>query len=179
MFSWSLLPTVADGRHAVGRNAPHFGRRQFQQRHRAFARNQLRLRAGRTRHLRAFAGPQFNVVDDGAGGNILEGQGIADQDVGFGSGRNRGADHQTFGRDDVALLAIRIVQQRDARRTVRIVFDRGDFRRNAEFVALEIDDPVSLLVAARDEARSHAARYCCGRPTSDAARPATFPASLW
>ena len=47
----------ADGRHAVRRYAPDFGRRQFQQSHAAFARNQLRLRAGRTRHLRALAGP--------------------------------------------------------------------------------------------------------------------------
>ena len=57
-------------------DAPDFARRQLQQRHRAFARNQLRLRARRTRHLRAFAGPQFDVVDDGAGGMFLSGSAL-------------------------------------------------------------------------------------------------------
>ena len=85
-------------------------------------------------------GRKFNVVDDRAGGNVLERQGIADQNIGFGTGGNCGADLQTIGRDDVALLAIRIIQQRNARRTVRIVFDRRDYGRNAELVALEIDD---------------------------------------
>ena len=121
----------ADRRHAVGRNAPHFARRQLQQRHRAFARNQLRLRAGRTRHLRALARPQFDVVDDGAGRNVLQRQGIAHQNIGVGTRGNRCADLQAVRRDDVTLLAIRIIQQRDARRTVRIVFDRRDFSRNA------------------------------------------------
>ena len=36
-------------------------------------------------------------------------------------------------------------------RTVGIVFDGRDLRRNARLVALEIDDAVSLLVPAPDE----------------------------
>ena len=46
---------------------------------------------------------------------------------------------------NVALLAVGVVQQRDPRRAVRIVFDRRHLGRNARLVALEIDLPVGLL----------------------------------
>ncbi len=93
----------------------------------------------------------------GAGGNVLQGKGIAEQNIGFGTGHDFLPDFQTIGVNDVALFAIRIVQQRDARRTVGIVFDRRHRGRDAELVALEIDHAVRLLVPAADEARSHAA----------------------
>ena len=71
---------------------------------------------------------------------------------------HRAADFQTDRREDVALLAVGIVQQRDTRRAVRIVFDRRDLRRNAGFVALEIDHRGKLLlVTAADEAAGDAA----------------------
>src|SRR5438445_397613 len=49
---------------------------------------------------------------------------------------------------DVALLAVGVRQQRDARRAVRVVFNRRDLRRNIPLVALEVDDAVHPLVAA-------------------------------
>ena len=48
----------------------------------------------------------------------------------FGSGNDRVADIQSERRQHVALLAIRIEQERDAGRAVRVVFDRGDPGRN-------------------------------------------------
>src|SRR5438552_750020 len=56
---------------------------------------------------------------------------------------------------NVALLAVRVVQQRDARRTVGIVLNRRHCGRNAGLIALEIDHAVRLLVASADESRSH------------------------
>src|SRR5690606_22095337 len=51
------------------------------------------------------------------------------------------------GREDVALLAVRVVEQRDVRGPVRIVLDRGNLRGNAVLVqALEVDDAVAALV---------------------------------
>ena len=52
------------------------------------------------------------------------------------------------GHHDVALLAVGVVQQRDARRAVGIVFDGGDGRRNTGFVPLEVDDAQLALVSA-------------------------------
>ena len=49
---------------------------------------------------------------------------------------------------DVALLAVRVGQQRDARRAVRVMLDRRHRRRDVALVALEVDDAVAPLVAA-------------------------------
>ena len=53
-----------------------------------------------------------------------------------------------FGRHDVPLLAVRVVQQRDAGRAIRIVLDRIDLGRHAILVAAEIDQPQLPLVTA-------------------------------
>ena len=49
---------------------------------------------------------------------------------------------------DVALLAVRVVQEREARRAVRVVLDGRNLRRNALLLAAKIDRAVLLLVAA-------------------------------
>src|SRR5260370_481609 len=49
---------------------------------------------------------------------------------------------------DVALLAVSVVQERQTGRAVRVVFNRRDLRRNALFLTAEIDGAVMLLVAA-------------------------------
>src|ERR671929_182982 len=41
-------------------------------------------------------------------------------------------------REDVALHAVGVVQQRDVRRAVRVVLDRGDLRRDAVPATLEV-----------------------------------------
>ena len=64
---------------------------------------------------------------------------------------------EAVGREDVALLAVGVVEERDARRAVGIVFDRGDRGRHADLVALEVDDAVALLVTAAAEAAGDAA----------------------
>src|SRR5439155_1389482 len=51
--------------------------------------------------------------------------------------------------DDVALLAVGVVQQRDARGAVGVVLDVRDLRRHAVLVvATEVDDAVGALVTA-------------------------------
>src|SRR5262249_21910001 len=61
------------------------------------------------------------------------------------------------GREDVALLAVGVMEERDAGAPVRIVLDRRHHRRHADLVALEVDDAVAALVAAAAEARGDAA----------------------
>src|SRR5699024_5475670 len=69
------------------------------------------------------------------------------------TGLHRGALLQPVRGDDVALLAVPVVQQRDAGSAVRVVLDVGDLRRDAVLVvATEVDHPVGLLVAATDVA---------------------------
>src|SRR5665647_465916 len=67
------------------------------------------------------------------------------------------APAQLRGSEDVGLLAVEVVQQRDVRRPVRVVLDRSDLRRHAVLQALEVDDPVAALVAAALVSRRDAA----------------------
>src|SRR5205085_10903316 len=81
---------------------------------------------------------------------------IAYQDVSGRPGHHLLPDLQTVRVNDVALLAIDVIQKSDVGGTIGIVFDRSDHRRNARLVALEIDQPVRLLGAATDEPRGNA-----------------------
>ena len=49
---------------------------------------------------------------------------------------------------DVALLAVQVVQQRDEGRTVGVVLDTGHLGRHFQLVALEVNQPVLLLFTA-------------------------------
>src|SRR4051812_6091813 len=51
---------------------------------------------------------------------------------------------------DVALLTVLVLDQRDARRAVRIVLDLAHRCRDAMLVALEVDDAVHALVPTAD-----------------------------
>ena len=63
------------------------------------------------------------------------------------------ADFQTHRLQDVALLAVRVVQQRDPCRPVRVVFDGRYLRRDAGLVAPEINAAIALARARRHGAR--------------------------
>ena len=84
----------------------------------------------------------------------------------FAPGDDRVADLQADRLQDVALLAVGVGQQRDARRAVRVVLDRRHLRRNVALVALEVDDAVHPLVAAAAPPRRELAAGCCGRRSS-------------
>src|SRR5439155_26861698 len=66
------------------------------------------------------------------------------------------ADVESGRGEDVALLTVVVVQQRDARVAVRVVLDRRDLCGHAVFVALEIDEAVALLVTATPVTGCHA-----------------------
>ena len=71
----------------------------------------------------------------------------------FGARLDDVADLEPDRREDVALLAVAVVQQRDAGGAVGIVLDRRDLGRNRILGALEVDDAVLLARAAAFVAR--------------------------
>ena len=89
--------------------------------------------------------------------DVAERHRVARLDVGVAARDDRVADLQAVGREDVALLAVDVVEERDARGAVRVVLDRRDLGRDADLVALPVDDAVALLVAAAAEADGDAA----------------------
>src|SRR5262249_35556241 len=139
---------LADGRPAGERNAAHLAGGQAENAETLVLRDQLDAGAGRTGHLAALAGLQLDVVDQRAGRDVRERQRVAGTDVGAGAGLDRRADTQARGSEDVRLRAVGVMQQRDARRPVRVVLDRCHLRRNAVLGALEVDLPVEALVPA-------------------------------
>jgi hypothetical protein len=80
--------------------------------------------------------------------DVLERKRVARKNVDVVAGDHRIADLQAERLQDVALLAVGVGDERDARRTIRVVLDRRDFARDVFLVPLEVDDAVQPLVAA-------------------------------
>ena len=124
----------------------------------AFLALHLHAGAGAAGQLRALAGHEFQRVDHGAHRHEAQRQGVAQAGFGLGTGVHGGAHGQALGGQDVALLAVGVVQQGDAGAAVGIVLDGGDLGGHARLVtALEVDDAVQTLVPAADEAAGDAA----------------------
>src|SRR5688572_2323210 len=146
-----LVVDVADLAHrgeALDVDEPDLARRHLHRRIRAFLGDELYARSGRPRDLAALALLQLHVVDLRAERDVLERQAVARQDVHVRARHHRVADLEAERMQDVALLAVRVGHQRDARRTVRVVLDRGDLAGYVELVPLEINHAVVALVAA-------------------------------
>src|SRR4051812_41383434 len=148
---------LADGGAARQEDAAHLAGRKPEHGVRPVLRDELDARARGARHLGAAARLQLDVVDERAGRDVLERQRVPDLDVGGGARLDGRADTQLRRSEDVGLRAVGVVEQRDARRPVRVVLDRGDLRGNAVLQALEVDDAVAALVAAALMTRRDAA----------------------
>src|SRR4051794_21392925 len=148
---------LADGRAAGEQHAAHLAGRETQRGVAAVLRDELHAGACGARHLAAPARLELDVVHERPSRDVLERQRIARLDVGADAGLHDRADADAGRREDVALEAVRVVQQRDARRAVRVVLDRGHLRRHAVLGALEVDDAIAALVAAALVTRRDAA----------------------
>src|SRR5262249_43613750 len=128
---------LADRRPAAEAHAAELARGQLQQRVVAFLRHELNGGAGAAPELRAAHRPQADGVDGGAQGDAGKRQAVAGLDVRLGPGLDGGADAEPDGRQDVAPGPVRILEERDARRAVRIVLDGLDHGTHADLVAPE------------------------------------------
>src|SRR4051794_9897762 len=146
----------ADRRAAVDRHHAHLAGRQAQRGAVAFLRDELDRGAGAAPHLAALAGGELDVVHGGAGRDQAQRQAVADGDVGALAGLDGHAHTQAVRREDVALVAVGVVDQRDVGGAIRVVLDRGHARRHAVLLALEVDHAVLALGAAAAVARRDA-----------------------
>jgi len=88
------------------------------------------------------------------GGDVSQRERIAGKNVRPFAVLHRHANFQAHRMKDVALLAVGIVQQRNARRTVGVVFDGRDLGRDSRLVAAEIDGTVTPRMSAAAMPRS-------------------------
>ena len=110
-------------------------------------------------------------VNDRAQGNLGKRQRVTWIDFDTGSGHDLVADLEIVGTQDVALVAIRVVEQRDIGAAVGVVFDSRNLGRDIELVPLEIDLAVSPFVTAaampRGDSTVDVATATLGDPTTN------------
>ena len=85
----------------------------------------LRGAAGAARQLAALAGLQLDVVHDRADRDVAQRHGIARLDRRIGARADLVAGLHALGREDVAALAVGVLDQRDVAGAVRIVLERA------------------------------------------------------
>ena len=139
---------LAEGGPAVDGHPAHLGGGQPQGGVVALLGHQLDAHAGAAGHLAAAARLELDVVHDRADRDVAHRQGVARPDLGALTAAQHVADLDPGRGQDVALLAVVVVEQGDAGVAVGVVLDGGHRGRHAVLVALEIDDAVLLLVAA-------------------------------
>src|SRR5699024_10630160 len=114
-----------------------------------FLSGKLDARSRGAAHFGAAAGAHFYCVQHCAHRDIAQRQIITDRDVGLRTGFNGHILLETVGGDDIALLAVGVMQQGDTRRAIGVVLDLSDARRHTVLViATEVDLPVGPLVPA-------------------------------
>src|SRR5690606_2900550 len=121
-----------------------------------FTANQLHGGAGAASNLSTLAGLQFDRVNGATHRNIAQRQTVTCLDRRFSTRYQLIASSHALRRDDVATLAIGILQQSNMSGTVRIVFDTLNDGRNAILVATKVDQTVVLLMTAPTMTRGDA-----------------------
>src|SRR4051812_25182075 len=155
-----LVLGVADDadRRAAGRlDQTHLPGGKPQGRIPALLRDELHGGSRRARHVRPAARLELHRMDHGADRDVAERQGVPRPDLRALAGHQSVADAQSLGREDVTLLAVDVVEQRDARAPVRVVLDVRHLRRHAVLVPPEVDGSEPSLVAAALVPRGDAA----------------------
>src|SRR5881628_241492 len=136
---------LTDGRHARERHHPHLARGELQRGPVTLLGQELRLSARAPAELRAAPGLELDVVHERPERDIPHRQRVAGEDVRLRARHHGVPDPDPQRRDDVALLAVLVVEQRQARRAVWIVLDRGHPRGYPVLLAAKVDPPEHLL----------------------------------
>src|SRR5690606_27467646 len=127
-----------------------FARAKTQRHIHTFTRNQLRRSTCGASDLSAFARLQLDTMDGRTQRDVTQRQAIASLGRRVDAGQQLIACAHALGRDDVATLTVSVLQQRNVRGTVRVVFDALDDGRDAILVATKINQTVVLLVSTTD-----------------------------
>src|SRR5713101_4079531 len=139
---------LADRGHAVELDLPHLARRQLEVGVVALFGQELGERPRAPAELAALARLQLDVVHERTERNIPDRQRVAREDVSLRARHDHVARLEAERRDDVALLAVPVMQEGDASRAARIVLDPLDDGWDTDLLAPEIDLTEHALVPA-------------------------------
>src|SRR5680860_470027 len=146
----------ADRRPALGTHHAHLPRGQAQRGVVALLRDQLDRGARREANMAPAAGRHLLVVPRGALGDAGQRQAAARLDLGAGARLHRGTHAQASRGQDVGLVAVGVVDQRDVGAAVGVVLDRCHAGGHAVLAPLEVDLAVPALGPAAAVARGDA-----------------------
>ncbi len=88
----------------------------------------------------ALARLKFDIMNQRSDGDVRERQAVARADFGLRSGKERITDLDPERSDNVAFLAVGIIQQGQARCPVGVIFNRRDPGRDVLLITLEIQN---------------------------------------
>ena len=145
---------LSDRRTAVDMHAADLAGRHTEECVVAFLCHELRGCSRAAHELCALADLELDGMDHRTERDILERKRVARLDISLGTRLHDIADLEAVRCEDVALLAICVVQERNACAAVRIVFNRRDAGGNPVLRALEVDDAIEPLVTAAAMAHS-------------------------
>jgi len=143
---------------AVFVNAADFSGGHFDQRITAFEVAQRCLLSGAARNLTAAARRQLDIVNVCAERNRAKRQRVPQIGRDIVAGRNCRSNAESVGRENVTQLAIRVFNESDARRTVRIVLDPHHLSDDSALAPYEIDLAIFLFVTTADVPRCEPAK---------------------
>src|SRR5690606_26498446 len=131
---------------ALSVNLTHLTRAQTQSDVLTFFSQNLYCCTSRASQLTAFTRLHFHVVHRGTERDVAQRQCIAGLDRRLRARSDLIASLQTFRRNNVATLTIRILDQRNVRRAVRIILKALYLTGDTVFITTEIDYAILLLV---------------------------------
>src|SRR5690606_25922361 len=137
---------LADRGEAATVHHPHLAALETQRDVITLAGNDLGTLTGGTRHRATLADLGLDVVHHGTQRDLRQRHRVANPHVAARTAHHGVTLGETLRVQDVALLAVGVHQQRDARGAVRIVLDLGHAGRDPELVPLEVDPAVHPLV---------------------------------
>src|ERR1700730_2131560 len=141
------IADLADRRLAAHVDAAQLAGRHADHRVVALLRQQLGRRTRRSDELATSAERELDVVNGRADRDTGERQRVADTDRRVFPTLDGIAHLQSERGEDVALLSVLVVDERDAGAAIRVVLDRCDTSGDAVLVALEVDLSVQRPVA--------------------------------
>src|SRR5215472_14646984 len=143
-----VVPHLADRGAAVDVHLARLARLQAHVGVDPLARGEGDRAAGAPGELAAATGLQLHVVNDRADRDVPQRHGVARLDRRIGARAHLVAGLRALGRENVAPLAVRVLDEGDVAGAVRVVLEPLDDARQPVLVALEVDDAVLLTRAA-------------------------------
>ena len=156
-FWCDWLPTTPDGGPALRPDPAALAAGEPERHQFALARRKLGARPGAARELRPAARFQLHGVHHGTDRDAVQGKRVAHVHLGIRAALHDRTYREVARGQDVALLAVVVVEQCYVGGAVGIVLDRRDRRWHAVLAPLEVYETVAPLVPAADVAGGDAA----------------------